>query len=553
MLLRSLYIILFVNFSCNFHHASATEKKIIGHSWDLLGVRPADVARNLDQWEKLPLDGISLAVMKKNDAGEEIGFKSIMNDHRWKRDWFQSEIPVVKQCASRNLKHNFLTSYWAPRKRLAWTDDKEWDQFSHNLGVLAWLAREGKAKGILVDPEDYPATRQFFHAKDDPSFSETAMAARRRGAQVMSAMAGQYPDITLLSFWVLSMNPGYLTHDDPQLAVAAAGDLWPAFVNGMLDALPPGARIVDGNEHGYRYKAESNDFYLSVYRMQNKALGLVEPENHMKYRNQVLAGFGLYLDMYTNPPDSPWYFGEVNGSRLDNLRLNFDQALDAAQEYVWVYGEKMDWITWRGTGRKANSTWEDRLPGFNSTLAFLKDKEGWVKAELKRRQKIGTLTNLVSIASFEKKVVSVDMGFKKGWLPPKWWFWQNEKLRQGQFGVDVGKGSGDNVSLCAAGVQNGCFGTSILTSPGRYYALKLNAQGAVSPVYVGWKRKGKWDWTIPRVAVYFRKNSEDGWQSAFSVFKVPENVDELVLSLSSIQDESQRTWFDNVALYEITF
>ncbi|HHU14864.1 MAG TPA: hypothetical protein GXZ62_06700, partial [Lentisphaerae bacterium] len=36
------------------------EKKMIGHSWDLLGVSPADVARNLDAWEQVPLDGISL-------------------------------------------------------------------------------------------------------------------------------------------------------------------------------------------------------------------------------------------------------------------------------------------------------------------------------------------------------------------------------------------------------------------------------------------------------------------------------------------------------------
>ena len=62
----------------------------------------------------------------------------------------------------------------------------------------------------------------------------------------------------------------------------------------------------------------------------------------MKYQTQVLCGFGLYLDMYTTPTNSPWYFGETGGSRLNHLRSNFAQALDAAQEYVWVYGEKMD-------------------------------------------------------------------------------------------------------------------------------------------------------------------------------------------------------------------
>ena len=35
---------------------SLPTKKIIAHSWDLLAVRPADVARNVDQWAALPLD-----------------------------------------------------------------------------------------------------------------------------------------------------------------------------------------------------------------------------------------------------------------------------------------------------------------------------------------------------------------------------------------------------------------------------------------------------------------------------------------------------------------
>ena len=44
--------------------AGGTEKKMIGHSWDLLAVRPADVARNLEAWQKLPLDVISLALVE---------------------------------------------------------------------------------------------------------------------------------------------------------------------------------------------------------------------------------------------------------------------------------------------------------------------------------------------------------------------------------------------------------------------------------------------------------------------------------------------------------
>ena len=553
MRIKHSYIILFIILSYLFDCATAAEKKIIGHSWDLLGVRPADVARNINQWEKVPLDGVSLAVLKKPESGETVSFRTIMNDPRWKRSWFKDEIDVLKQCASRNLKHNFLTSYWAPRKRLAWSDDVEWERFAHNLGVLAWLAKEGRADGILIDPEDYPQTRQYFRAKTDPAFPVVAALARKRGAQVMRTMAEQYPEITLLSFWLLSMHPEYLSSPEPQTAVADAGDLWPSFVNGMLDELPESARLVDGNEHGYRYEAKHNDFYLSVFRMQNKALNLVEPCNRIKYQTQVLGGFGLYLDMYTNPADAPWYFGELNGSRLKHLRRNFEQALDAAQEYVWVYGEKMDWIKWKGVKPKQNLTWEQKLPGFTSTLAFLRDPEKWARQEIQRRQHNDMLTNLVCCSEFEKKISSREKGFHEEWLPPKWWFWQDDKKRKGQFGVEIGKGSGDKISLCAAGVENGCFGTSVATQPGRYYALALEAQGVVHPVYVGWKRKGKWDWSIPRVAVHFTTAEGNGWRKAFAVFKIPDKVDELVLSLTSKQGVGEYTWFDNVALYELKF
>ena len=63
------------------------EKKMIGHSWDLLGVSPADVARNLDAWEQVPLDGISLALRKKLPDGTSISFGTIMTDPPWQREW----------------------------------------------------------------------------------------------------------------------------------------------------------------------------------------------------------------------------------------------------------------------------------------------------------------------------------------------------------------------------------------------------------------------------------------------------------------------------------
>ena len=527
------------------------QKRLIGHGWDLLAVRPADVARNLDACEKLPLDGLSLAVTETLPDGTHVGYGSVMTDPAWDKAWFREEVKTLRLCASRNLTCNFLTVFGSPAKRLAWRDDAAWGRFAHNLGVAAWLAREGHAKGLLFDAEDYRETRQFFRAPDDPPFSETAACARRRGAQIMRSLAAEYPDITLLSFWLLSLNPAYLADEDPRAAAAAAGDLWPAFVNGLLDALPPGARLVDGNEHAYRYEAARNDFYLSAWRMQNRALALVEPENRAKYQTQVLAGFGLYLDMYTNPTNAPWYFGAADGSRLHHLRNNAAQALDAAQEYVWVYGEKMDWIRWAGTPREKNTTWDDALPGFSETLAYLRAPRAWMERIVGRQRQEGTLTNLLQNGDVRSAADDRAAGFRKGAVPVGWWFWQDEKKRPGVFGTDTQNGRGDTCSLCAAGVENGCFGASVRTAPGRRYAVEVDALGSSPRVEIGWKRNGAWDWSIATSSVRLGEAGADGWRNGFGWVLVPAGADELVLMLGVRQGEGERTWFDNARLYEV--
>ena len=530
--------------------AGGTEKRLIAHSWDLLAVRPMDVARNVEALEGLPLDGVSLAIVVEPQKGRQAGYNTIMGDAQWERAWFAREAEIVKQCSSRSLKHNFLTSFWAPRKRLAWGDDAAWTAFAHNLGVLAWLAKEGGAKGILVDPEDYPETRQYFRLEDDPPFDVVSALARKRGAQVMRAMAETYPEIVILSFWLLSLNPSYYVGcDEPRAMVADAGDLWPSFVNGLLDALPPAARLVDGNEHGYGYEAANQDFYLSAWSMQNRALALVAPENRVKYRTQALAGFGLYLDMYTNPAGSPWYFGEVGGSRLNHLALNVAQALDAADEYVWVYGEKFDWIRWFGTSR-TNTTWEAALPGFADTLRVLR-RPAEARAILERRRHDGTLTNLLSNGTCALTETPTDAGFVQGRMPPAWGCWQHEKQAQGIFGTDTQKGLGDSSSLRAEGVGDGCFiGKAPVLAGGRY-AIEAYAQGATPRVRVRWNKEGRWHAESLDVMIRFGETGTNGWRRAFGVVQAPAGTDTLVLLLGTQQKAGETTWFDGAAVFPL--
>ena len=47
--------------------------------------------------------------------------------------------------------------------------------------------------------------------------------------------------------------------------------------------------------------------------------------------------------MYINPPGNAFYFPPLDGSRLRRLATNLAAARDAADEYVWVYGEQCNW------------------------------------------------------------------------------------------------------------------------------------------------------------------------------------------------------------------
>ena len=113
----------------------------------------------------------------------------------------------------------------------------------------------------------------------------------------------------------------------------------------MLDALPPDMILVDGCEHGYYM--DSAEAYLRAANEMRSWHGactrLVSPENRAKYRQQVQAGFGFYLDMYLNPEGNRYYFPPLDGSRLARLERNLGFARDAADEYVWIYGEQCRW------------------------------------------------------------------------------------------------------------------------------------------------------------------------------------------------------------------
>src|SRR6185437_14790587 len=133
---------------------------------------------------------------------------------------------------------------------------------------------------IMFDPESYSSSVINSNSRrhKEKSFEEYAAKVRQRGREMMQAMAGEYPDMV---FFTLFMNSGTALGalgGDPREAMKLNTHyaLYPAFVNGWLDAVPQGVTIVDGFEMAYPHSDEAQ-YLKHVNAIRNTELGLVSP------------------------------------------------------------------------------------------------------------------------------------------------------------------------------------------------------------------------------------------------------------------------------------
>ena len=387
-------------------------KKHIGLLFDVMKTTPSNILAHADQFvEHAPyLDGVAISLNSVSalDANGNVvtsGLTQVMHKSiRWTRDAVRHHIPVLKEISRKpHLTESFLLFWMSPKMyedRLAWTDDKAWANYAENMAVVSWLAKEGGMKGLMLDPEEYANARQFKHKPEDPPFSKCKEIARQRGREVFSRVFKEHPDTVLFTLWFFGASRSHMENGRQTNPVAYGddtGDLLRYFYNGILDVMPPTARIVDGCEH-YSLSATRNQYMLNAFAQSTGALALVAPGNHVKYRSQVLFSNTHYLDMFTlgANPKSHWYHGPVNGSRLEHLRLNLEQSLLTATEYVWIYGEGGGKLfNWRDGNFEKKQTWEEVIPGMTETIMLVKDPERYAAMRRAKLEAEGKLVNLL--------------------------------------------------------------------------------------------------------------------------------------------------------------
>lgn len=373
------------------------QKKAIAWGWDTIYVNPEDILAHADAFDKTPFDGVGLHLQKVPlAAGGEISGESVFSDRPWTKEDVRKYVDVFRRMtAHKSLRESFLSLLLQPSGRVSFKDDAAWQKAANNFAVAAWLVKEGGLPGLILDTEDYFHQYQFrFNEKDGLDYDAACELARKRGRELFAGVFREYPEIAILSFYLLHQTPDYIQYHnalDPVGRARAYGDLWLPFVNGLFDVVPATARIIDGNEDSYWNQYHLRSGSSHYVDMHARARTLVEPENRAKFRQVFQAGSAVYLDMYVNPKGSAYYFGaRGKGTRADRVVENAVCALEGADEYVWFYGEKLAFVPWgKVTPLRpripswTNQTWEAALPGFHDAIRFTKDPFGEVRRRVK--------------------------------------------------------------------------------------------------------------------------------------------------------------------------
>ena len=340
---------------------------------------PDTVRANIREIEKLPFDGMILqgfASSRRDESGKPVMFDwECFGRQRFQREELAATIETLKQIDFQQFTDNFLRYNVTPGD-VDWFDN--FDNILHNAAMWAAATKEVGAKGWMFDVEDYKGTvfnYQKMRHRDEHTFKEYSAQAQLRGRQFMGAVEAANSDIVLL----LCLAHSYVnrTPDAAHKLAEVEYGLLPAFLNGLLEAVGPRVRMIDGHEQGYSYLT-SEEFFRGYHATRRESLALVPPQLHQRYNHKMEMGMAVYanytLGLFSYPGHWPTHYLSSR-QRLQVLEQNIHSALQVSDEYLWVYNEHIGW--WQGSG------WAYRpLPGTLEAIRSARNK-------VRRREPLG--------------------------------------------------------------------------------------------------------------------------------------------------------------------
>ena len=509
--------------------------------------------------EKIPYDGTRLKLERKvqRDGKSAVhGWKTVTGPEKWDYGWFAEDLKLLEETKSDVYTDNFLV-FGFP-SYVPWEDPARWDIFCHNTAIMAKLAKEGGLKGFVLDTECYSSPLQFkFHGQPE-EYERTKRAARERGRQFMKAIASEYPDMTLFTFLLFSMNSRFLNSACPEETLKYSDySLKVPFLNGMLDELPVQMKIVEGNESAGYTAACREDLLQGYFNARQTIRNSVYPENLSKL-NQVQIAASLYLDAYfvwRNEKKEPYaLFSSLSPSgKLDAFRRMLGYTLEITDGYAWTWGECGEW--WPMPLRKAamdritrmyqrDRMWVNSVPGIKE--AFAAARNPLVSAQkLIQEQK---LQNLIRNPSFEER--------KNDESPAAWGTW----ARGSQVLLKCVKGKGvgykDDSAALAGNTSISTFTQVFRCVPEEQFLVSgyFRTEGkAMASIEIGWGCGGRQRVELERILVEPVWKNKDGWTFCRSLFSVPPGKDLIFVHLYAINAEKGKAYFDRIELYRIDY
>ena len=309
-------------------------KKLIEWGWD--EPNPKFMRENAAKMETTPFDGFVFYV--QTDSGFDASLK-FWGAPRLDYGQFSSARSDLKAAHFTKLTDRFLRLNVAPGP-VDWFDDDQWTILLANTSVMARLAHESGAKGVLLDLEQY-GDPVFDYQKSkyatSKTFDEHAQMVRQRGQEFMTALNAQYPDITVfLSFGYYSFGPAGAQRATNRYGLAAN------FLDGLLDAATDTTKIIDGWETSY-YFTRRAQFTIGKAMMTKELVKY--SENQAQYLKLVRPAFAVYMDKaYAQrgwDAERWWlnYFSPIQ------LQTQLEYAFEATDHYVWLYSEHPKWWT----------------------------------------------------------------------------------------------------------------------------------------------------------------------------------------------------------------
>lgn len=320
-------------------------KKLIEYGWDV--PYPDQVRKDIRAMEKKPFDGVIFRLREWNHA---------FDPRPWDEAKLKPQLDDLAAIEWKGFTDNFLCLYAANNWKMDWFNDQQWEAIAANLRLTSRAAKIGRCCGIVFDPEPYGDNPWAYTAGDNGrSFAEVEAQVRKRGAEFVTALQTELPELRLLTFFHQSLFDGLLGKpdlQDRQLQLSKqAWALLSAFWNGALAAAAPGVRIIDGYEPAYYFTARE-PFYQAYHRMRQRSLALVPAELHKKHAVNFQAGMALYMDhvLALRQPAERYLSAYLEPKdRLRWFEHNVYYALTTSDEYVWCYSERMSW-------------WQDKIP-----------------------------------------------------------------------------------------------------------------------------------------------------------------------------------------------